>query len=426
MPDDGAAVIGQAREDAVVDVLVLGAGPAALAIAAELCRRGVSVQGLAPTAPEAPWPNTYGIWAREVEDLGLAPLLEHRWQNSVAYFRDSALELHHDYGLFNRAALQQHWLKPCQTAGMIWVEGRATAIRHKPEASIVTTDVGQDLSARVVIDASGHHSPFVQRPAKADVAYQAAYGVVGRFSAPPVAPGQFVLMDYRSEHLTEAERREPPTFLYAMDLGNDVYFVEETSLAWHPAVTYECMADRLERRLAHQGIRILETQHVEHCLFPMNLPLPDLDQPLRAFGGAASLVHPASGYMVGALLRRGPALAEAIAAILKDPQASPAAIARQGWQTLWSPDLVRKHYLYQYGLEKLMGFSEAQLRQFFDTFFRLPQSSWTRFLTNELSLPELLQAMLMLFVQAPNPVRFGLTNVFTPEGRLLLRALTGA
>ena len=45
----------------------------------------------------------------------------------------------------------------------------------------------------------------------------------------------------------------------------------------------------------------------------MNLPLPYRNQPLLAFGGAASMVHPASGYMVGALLRRAPTLAKHLA-----------------------------------------------------------------------------------------------------------------
>ena len=37
-----------------IDVLVLGAGPAALCIAAALCERGVAVQGLAPEDPGTP------------------------------------------------------------------------------------------------------------------------------------------------------------------------------------------------------------------------------------------------------------------------------------------------------------------------------------------------------------------------------------
>ena len=43
--------------------------------------------------------------------------------------------------------------------------------------------------------------------------------------------GRFVLMDYRCDHLRDDQRSEPPTFLYAMDLGDGVFFVEETSLA---------------------------------------------------------------------------------------------------------------------------------------------------------------------------------------------------
>ena len=37
-------------------------------------------------------------------------------------------------------------------------------------------------------------------------------------------------MDYRNDHLNEEQRKEPPTFLYAMDMGNGKYFLEETSL----------------------------------------------------------------------------------------------------------------------------------------------------------------------------------------------------
>ena len=44
-----------------LDVLVIGAGPAALAIAAALAERGVHLALLAPADPQAPWANTYGI-----------------------------------------------------------------------------------------------------------------------------------------------------------------------------------------------------------------------------------------------------------------------------------------------------------------------------------------------------------------------------
>ena len=57
-------------------------------------------------------------------------------------------------------------------------------------------------------------------------------------------------------------------------------------------------------QLNSKGIEISEIIHEENCLFPMNLPLPFKKQFVLGFGGSASMVHPASGYMIGSLLRR--------------------------------------------------------------------------------------------------------------------------
>jgi lycopene cyclase-like protein len=231
-------------------------------------------------------------------------------------------------------------------------------------------------------------------------------------------------MDYRCDHLSEAERRcGPPTFLYAMDFGEGVFFAEETSLALAPAVPYDVLKDRLLRRLALRGISVEEVQHEEFCLFPMNLPLPDLQQRVVAFGGSAAMVHPASGYMVGALLRRAPDLADAIAAGLQRAERSPNQLARSAWQALWPLELQRKHALYRFGLEKLMRFSEPQLRAHFTTFFALPCEQWFGFLTNTLSLPALIAAMVRLFVLAPWSVKAGLMLMQGREFRFGIRIL---
>ena len=73
--------------------------------------------GIAPEAVDAPWPNTYGIWADELKAVGLEQLLEHRWHDTVSYFGEggsTAQDQSHahgiDYGLFDRAALQGYWL----------------------------------------------------------------------------------------------------------------------------------------------------------------------------------------------------------------------------------------------------------------------------------------------------------------------------
>ncbi|NEQ43638.1 MAG: lycopene cyclase family protein [Leptolyngbya sp. SIOISBB] len=404
----------------MLDVLIIGAGPAGLSLAAGLVQAGVAVQGLSATPVDKPWPNTYGIWVDEMAALGLTDFLKHRWQDCVVYVDQRALDLNREYGLIDNDQLQAAWLAQTEQHKMLWHQAKATQIAHSATGSTVTTDTGQTLTARLVIDASGHHSPFIQRCSGAAVAYQAAYGIVGRFSQPPIGSGQMVLMDYRDDHLANAERAAPPTFLYAMDLGNDVYFVEETSLAHRPAIALDVLEKRLYQRLAQRQVTVTEVHHVERCLFPMNLPLPDLQQPVLGFGGAASLVHPASGYMMGAILRRGPAVVQAVIQALDIAEATPHQLAQAGWQALWSPERLRKNYLYRFGLENLMAWDGPQLQRFFATFFGLKLSHWSSFLADTLSLPELVGAMLVLFSQAPNGIRWDLMRSVFPHYGLLL------
>jgi len=452
-------------------VLVIGAGPAALVIAAELAERGLAVTCVAPGDPRTPWVNTYGIWVDEVEALGLSHLLSHQWQDTVSYFGaggpsldggDAPLQHGRAYGLFDKTLLQGHLLERFARAGGGCQQGLAVAIEHDAEGSSIRvrsadpvphavatisdeTALGEPgaggadngraaasrmetaalahLRATLVIDATGHEPVFVRRDPDGPVAGQAAYGIVGRFSAPPIAPGQFVFMDYRADHLTPAERRdEPPTFLYAMDLGEGVFFVEETSLALAPAVPFPLLKDRLERRLAHRGVALRETLHEEFCLFPMNPPLPELEQRVVGFGGSASMVHPASGYLVGGLLRRAPALADAVADGLERGVRGDD-LAHTAWQGLWPASLRWRHAFFRFGLEKLMRFEEARLRHHFATFFSLPSEQWYGFLTNTLEPPQLLAAMVRLFGFAPWDVRWGLMGLQGRELLLLSRML---
>jgi lycopene beta-cyclase len=403
----------------VFDTLVVGSGPAGLAIAAVLCDEGLNVAGLAPVLPPVEWSNTYGIWCDELDPMNLTHLLSHRWQNSVAYAAQQEIALQREYGLFDNVKLQNYFLERCDRGKMTWCQGTAATVEHLANCSGVTTTAGTTVSARLVIDASGHKPALLKRPKSDRIAYQAAYGIVGRFSSPPIASQQFVLMDYRSDHLPPAERQAPPTFLYAMDLGNDVFFVEETSLASSPAVTFEVLQQRLEQRLAFRGVQVKEVQHVEYCLFPMNLPLPSLDQAVVGFGGAASLVHPASGYMVGALLRRAPGVAKAIAHAVENLEAPSTSVAALAWQTLWSSDERRKRALYLFGLENLMRFDEQTLQAFFASFFQLPRSQWTAFLANTLSTPEMLQTMMNLFGRTTPEVRWNLMRSAWSDRALL-------
>ncbi len=392
----------------------MGAGPAALCITAELVQQGLNVQAIASKSPLEPWPNTYGIWASELESLNMQELLKYRWKDTVSFFGDglnkkgnNCTNHYLDYGLFNSINFQEALLERCN--GLAWQVETVKNIEFGEKETVVMCTSGKKYSARLVIDASGHKTPFIRRPKHDQIAKQAAYGVVGKFTSAPVEKNRFVLMDFRPDHLNAKQLSEPPSFLYAMDLGDGSYFVEETSLACAPPVSFESLKARLNSRLSSKGIQIEEIIHEEHCLFPMNLPLPYRDQPLLAFGGSASMVHPASGYLVGSLLRRAPSLAKEIAKVIKkDQRISTSQIARKGWKTLWNTELVQRHRLYQFGLQRLLSFDESLLRSFFDTFFKLPKEDWYGYLTNTLPLPRLFIVMLKLFSIAPLKVRLGM------------------
>tara|TARA_Y100001978_G_scaffold114834_1_gene102332 strand:- start:1986 stop:3206 length:1221 start_codon:yes stop_codon:yes gene_type:complete len=401
----------------ILDIVILGSGPASLCLAAELANQNLNIKCISTKSPFDKWNNTYGIWASELEELGLDYLLSHRWSKTVSFFGNGIdksgnvpTEHKYDYGLIDREAFQDALLKKCKDIS--WINDTALEIHAKASTTEVVCKSGLKLESRLVIDASGHKSKFTKRPLNNEVAQQAAYGVVGKFSSPPVNKDQFVLMDYRSDHLSEEELLESPSFLYAMDLGDDIFFVEETSLASYPALSFDLLKRRLNTRLRKKGIHIENIIHEENCLFPMNLSLPLRNQPILAFGGAASMVHPASGYMVGSLLRRAPMLAKQLKIYLEDNSLSSIELAQKGWKILWPYELIQRHKLYQYGLKRLMSFDEKMLRSFFLNFFQLSTKEWVGFLTNTLPLPKLIYVMTKMFLRSPLNIKLGMLKIY--------------
>ncbi len=422
------------------DVLVIGAGPAGLAIAAACADQGLDVACLSPAGVQ-PWHNTYGIWYDELP-ADLLPTIGHSWQKvyvrnqridpvvtdvvAAANTRDSQDNLQGDihddiqgmvgaqllgrhYAFFDNEALQKHLLEHC--CHITWLTGLATDVEHGDTFSTVFCQLSDDLNtqptnyrARLVIAANGHRSPLVHRPNADDrLAFQIAYGVVGRFSRPPIAPDSMMLMDFDDGYL-QSEERQQPTFLYAVDMGDGRYFVEETALAVRPKLPFDFFKDRLERRLAARGCTLLEQTDEEHCLFPMN-PLVPPAQNTLAYGAAASMVHPASGYMVGLALRHAPELAATIATSLQTANAAGSGSSAAAWQHLWPPDARYRQQLYRFGLEALLSMGSTQTQAFFNAFFATADHDWQGYLSNRLTTAGILRAMTQVFVRAPWRVR---------------------
>ncbi|MEM6430204.1 MAG: lycopene cyclase family protein [Deinococcota bacterium] len=417
------------------DVLVIGTGPAGLAITAACAQLGLNTACLSPDAasPRA-WPNTYGVWQDELAEH-LRSTLSHTW--TQVYARGKACQsnlrspnehigiagarnLNRAYSLFDNIKLQTHLLDVCAGGSVSWLVGRAEHIHHNPATRTTTVHATVPIHtttpmhtitrghttkttqhhSRLVIDASGHTSKFVTRP-PAKLAYQLAYGVVATFSTPPIAPSTMMLMDFDDSHLP-ADERQQASFLYAMDLGDGRFFVEETALAARPKLPFEVFKTRLERRLAARGCDILETYELEQCVFPMNPALPHISQPVVGYGAAASMVHPASGYMVGLALRHAPEFAQALANGLEQGLTD---IASHAWQHLWPAHARYQQQLYRFGLEAILKMDSPQTQAFFEAFFACPAQLWQGYLSAQLSTAQVLRIMLEVFGRAPNHVR---------------------
>jgi hypothetical protein len=101
-----------------VDLVVVGAGPAGLAVAQRVSKHGVNVCVVDP-APQSVWPNNYGVWVDEFEDLDLLDCLDYTWASAVVYLDDAKKKtLERPYGRVNRTRLKSKMLEACIANGV--------------------------------------------------------------------------------------------------------------------------------------------------------------------------------------------------------------------------------------------------------------------------------------------------------------------
>lgn len=421
--------------DNILDLVVIGCGPAGLALAAESAKLGLKV-GL--IGPDLPFTNNYGVWEDEFKDLGLEGCIEHVWQDTIVYLDDDSdpILFGRAYGRVCRNLLHEELLRRCVESGVSYLSSRVESIVEATNGhSLVECDHGIVIPSRLATVASGAASGKLLQyeVGGPKVSVQTAYGVEVEVESYPYDPNLMVFMDYRDYTKQKASclEAEYPTFLYAMAMSPTRIFFEETCLASKDAMPFDLLKKKLLSRLKTMGIRIIKTYEEEWSWIPVGGSLPNTEQKNLAFGAAASMVHPATGYSVVRSLSEAPKYASVIAKILKQdhPKASRSRqisnenISMQAWNTLWPPERKRQRAFFLFGLALILQLDIEGIRIFFHTFFRLPTWMWQGFLGSSLSSVDLMLFAVYMFVIAPNSLRRRLVRhlLSDPTGATMIR-----
>lgn len=432
------------------DIAVVGCGPAGLFLAAELAKRGLNVALL---GNDVPFVNNYGVWTDEFKALGLEHTLECSWPDAVCYFGEGKeVKVGRGYGRVGRRKLREHLLQLCEKAGVRFMATQVEDIVISQDGMTcqLTISNGAKLNSRLVTLAAGAAAgKFLQYESGAPlVAAQTAYGIEAEVEGYEGAypPGLMTFMDFRRHHSGvwegTAQRLkagaypnagdglwgtadEVPSFLYAMPLGGKRVFLEETCLVAKPALPFATLKRRLDRRLAAMGIKVTEVHEEEWSYIPVGGPLPLPNQPITAFGAAANLIHPATGFSVSRSFREAPLLAdEVVSALSKNlPVAD---TANKVWATLWPQEKRTQSSFHVFGMELLANLDLKATNDFFNTFFNLPPFYWRGFLASTLTSSDLIAFALITFVKAPWDIKFRLiAHLATdPAGQYLINAYT--
>jgi lycopene beta-cyclase len=366
-----------------MDVLVVGAGPAGMALAAACGRLGLDV-GLLDPNPERAWRATYGMWSPELPaDLPATVVAARAAGRAIALTEH---RLGWEYAVLDVAILRAHLVD--QLTGVTRYAGRAVG---SPEPGVVTLADGSSLRAAVVVDAAGRWRPLDGTSLRQVPAEQTAYGVILDEASvtPLVAAGEALFMDWRADHGESGW----PTFLYVAPLGEGQVLVEETSLARRPGLPLAILRRRLHARLAHHGIVPPKDVRTEKVSFPVDDPRHHGHGAL-GFGAAAPLIHPATGFSVAASLQLAPRVAASLAAHLPD---HPDRALSAAQATVWPPAAKAIHRIRRIGLEALLRMPAAEVPNFFEQFFALPDAHRWAYLTARDDVSGTVAAMARLF-----------------------------
>lgn len=356
------------------DLVVVGLGPAGRALAHRAARAGLSVAAIDPH-PDRPWSPTYAAWADELPAwLGHDTLRATSRRPHAHGTRAHVLD--RTYAVFDNVALHRR----LELTAVHVIAGTAAT----PTADSVVLRDGTEIRAHRVIDARG------LRPDPA-LAEQTAFGIVlpSAAAAPAMDGADCWFMDWRRDNGTAPA--DPPSFLYAVPLGDDTVLLEETCLVGRPGLPLDELRRRLDTRLAGRGVELPANLEVERVRFPVQAPHTRTG--IAAFGARAGLVHPGTGYSVAASLS---AADDVVAALVagQDPR-----------NALWPCRARTVRRLREAGLSALLHLDPVRTAEFFDAFFALPAERQRAYLSGRDDVRGTATAMWQLFRTVSPPIR---------------------
>jgi lycopene cyclase-like protein len=371
------------------------------------------------------WPNNYGVWMDEADHFGYSDCIDRVWKQAGIVFDEETPELilERPYGRVDRKSLKARLLQECQDGSRDTddlefeaLNAKATKVEHFDNRPSQVTILQQSkdqkapstftVDAMLVVDATGFSRQFTKHDTVFDPGFQVTYGA--KFRVPEASNpysdslNKMILMDYSEKHLwDDAELRANndrfPTFCYIMPLAKDEVFLEETVLVSRPGASSKDLEKRLFKRMKALGfdndnVEILED---ERAAIPMGGTDPQVPQRTLGFGATASLVHPASGYMVARAMEIAPRVADSLAPQLKKIREGDTSaevigakldeMTTEGWKAVWPVDDQRQRDFMHFGFELLCLLNPQELRDFFTGFFKLPDALWEHFLSWRLS-----------------------------------------